>query len=126
VTVLSEARSGWTPELQEKYFTWFSNAFLNHKGGVSFVGFIDRARKIALANRPKEKFAYFNKNSGDSLVTNNGRSLARAGIQPEGPGRNWKVEEALEVVVNNLAGRNFERGKAMYNASMCSSCHGMR
>jgi putative heme-binding domain-containing protein len=43
-----------------------------------------------------------------------------------GPGRNWKIEEALAVVENNLVERNFEQGRNMFTATACISCHGMR
>ena len=45
--------------------------------------------------------------------------------QPEGPGRRWKLEEAIAVADSGISNRNFEKGKAMYNASLCSSCHSM-
>ncbi|MEJ7678633.1 MAG: hypothetical protein WKG06_12390 [Segetibacter sp.] len=66
-TVLSQAKTGWTPEMQERYFKWFSNAF-KFKGGHSFIGFVNLARKNALANVSKDRFAYYNTISGDSLV----------------------------------------------------------
>ena len=124
-TVLSHAKNGWTPVLQEAYFKWFYNAF-GYKGGVSFVGFIDQIRKEALKNVPKAQMAYFSKLSGDSIV-----NLARMGLkenmkQPQGPGRNWEVDTALALVSNGLSGRDFENGKAMFAATLCSSCHAMK
>ena len=65
-TMLSAAKVGWTPESREKYFNWFRNAS-NYRGGKSFMGFIDRARKLALVNVPKAQFAHFNTLSGDSI-----------------------------------------------------------
>jgi putative heme-binding domain-containing protein len=123
-TVLSQAKNGWTPALQDEYFKWFYHAF-TFKGGHSFIGFINSARKNALANVPKNEFAHFNQISGDSLA-NNGGNLAQGFAQPKGPGRNWKVEEALKVVDSGLTNRNFEQGRAMFATSLCSSCHGMR
>lgn len=124
-TVLSQTKTGWTPELQEKYFKWFYTAF-NYKGGHSFIGFINKARQNALANVPKDRYAYFNKVSGDSLVGREGIYLANATIQPKGPGKNWTVEEAMAVVDSGISNRNFEVGKAMFSAALCSSCHTMR
>ena len=57
-TALSQSKTGWTPELQEKYFKWFYGAF-KYKGGHSFVGFIDKARKNALANVAKGPLCLF-------------------------------------------------------------------
>jgi putative heme-binding domain-containing protein len=124
-TVLGGAKSGWTPQLHEKYFAWIKNAF-NYKGGNSYVGFINKARQMALNNVPKAKLDYYKKLSGEELLGSSGNDLANNAPNPKGPGRNWKVEEALPLVENNLVGRNFEQGKAMFAATRCISCHSMR
>ncbi len=123
-TVLSQAKTGWTPELQDKYFQWFAKAF-SYKGGVSYVGFINKARQMALGNVPKAQFARYNTLSGDSLLSKSGNDLA--GVpQPKGPGRNWTLETALPVIDSGLVGRNFEQGRNMFAATLCKSCHTMR
>jgi putative heme-binding domain-containing protein len=123
--VLSEAKTGWTPELRGKYFSWFYAAF-GYKGGHSFVGFIDLARKKALQHVPKGSLAYFNALSGDSLVGKSGTELAGKGIQPKGPGEEWTLEKTLPLVRDGLKDRNFDRGKGMFAATLCSTCHTMR
>ena len=120
--VLTQAKNGWTPELQEKYFQWFYTAF-GYKGGVSFVGFINTARKTALENVSKDRFEYFNKISGDSIVLNSRAGIKIGTVMPVGPGRDWRLKNALEVVDSATGTRNFERGKSMFAASMCISCH---
>jgi putative heme-binding domain-containing protein len=122
-TVLSEATEGWTPELHETYFKWFANAF-TYKGGVSYVGFIDKARKKALTHTPKEKTEYYNTLSGAALLTESGNDIADR-PQPKGPGRRRTQEEAV-ALVEMLSKQNFEQGKNMYEATLCSSCHTMR
>jgi len=124
-TMLSAARVGWTPELKEKYFTWFRNAS-NYRGGKSFMGFIDRARKLALVNVPKAEFAHFNTLSGDSIYKYAGPFVPSKIPQPKGPGRDWTVDEALKVVDSGLNNRNLENGKNMFAASMCMSCHSFK
>jgi putative heme-binding domain-containing protein len=124
-TVLSEAKSGWTPELRETYFRWFYKAF-GYRGGHSFVGFIDLARKNALKKVPKDKFAYFNTISGDTIIGRSALGLAGTVQQPKGPGQDWVVDTAMVFVKNGLSHRNFDRGRAMFIASMCASCHTMR
>jgi putative heme-binding domain-containing protein len=123
--MLDAAKVGWTPELREKYFQWFRNAS-QYRGGKSFMGFIDRARKLALKNVPKAEFAHFNTLSGDSIFKHAGPFVASDLPQPKGPGRDWTLDEALKVVQGGLKDRNFEQGKLMYQASVCSSCHTMR
>jgi putative heme-binding domain-containing protein len=124
-TVLSAARTGWTPELRETYFRWFYKAF-GYKGGHSFVGFIDLTRKNALKLVPKERFAYFNIISGDTIVGRSAMGDLTAAQRPKGPGRDWEVDTAMVLVKDGLSNRNFDRGKAMFIASMCKSCHTMR
>lgn len=123
-TVLGKAKSGWTPEMQEEYFQWFKNAF-GYKGGMSYVGFINKIRLMALENVPQDKQEQFRTLSGEELLSSSGLDLI-SGPQPKGPGRNWRVEEAVSVVEGKLKNRNFEQGKDMYNATRCSSCHLMR
>lgn len=118
---LSQAKKGWTPVLRNKYFKWFYKAF-GYKGGNSYIGFIDEARKIALSNVPKEQFAHFNKMSGDGLVDNKQLKLADV-VQPKGPGKDWKLEDALAVVKDSLIGRDYKNGKMMFAATLCISCH---
>jgi putative heme-binding domain-containing protein len=124
--VLSEAANGWTPELRDKYFKWFYTAF-SYKGGHSFRGFINLARKNALTHVPKAEFAHFNTISGDSIANRSGNALADNAPSPKGPGRRWKVDEAVAAVDSiGLSHGNFEQGKAMFAASMCIYCHTMK
>ncbi|MFN8347522.1 MAG: c-type cytochrome [Spirosomataceae bacterium] len=123
-TMLSLASKNWTPELHERYFKWFYKAF-SYKGGRSYVGFIDRARKLALKHVPEGKTAYYDKLSGGELLTKNGNDLAKL-VYPKGPGRQWKLETALPVLEAGLTNRNYENGKNMYEAITCNRCHTMR
>ena len=122
--VLSQAKTGWTSKLQEDYFKWFAKAF-TYKGGHSYIGFIDKARQMALTNVPKNQFEHFNTVSGDSLVDGSGNNLADL-PRPKGPGRRWTIEQASLVADSGLVSRNFEQGKAMFAATLCSQCHTMQ
>ncbi|WP_298358467.1 c-type cytochrome [Runella sp.] len=123
-TMLSVAKTGWTPELHEKYFKWFNKAF-SYKGGRSYIGFIERARKMALKNVPENKVAYYDKLSGGDLLSKNGNDLMKV-TYPKGPGKQWKLDNALPLLEAGLTNRNFEQGKNMYDAITCNRCHGMR
>ncbi|MDB5263665.1 MAG: heme-binding protein [Adhaeribacter sp.] len=124
-TVLGGAKTGWTPALYEKYFTWIRNAF-NYKGGLSYIGFINKSRQMALATVPPEKLAEYKTLSGEGLLSSNGNDLANNAPNPKGPGRPWTMEAALPLVESGLSNRNFENGKAMFAATRCISCHNMR
>ncbi len=121
--MLSREDANWTPELRTKYFSWFANAF-KFQGGRSYVGFIDRARKLALAHVPKDQFEKYNKLSGADLLTANGNDFV-SDYAPKGPGRRWELDKAVAVVDSGLTGRNFDTGKKIYSAILCSRCHSM-
>lgn len=123
-TVLGEADQGWTPELRERYFKWFSQAF-TYKGGRSYLGFIDKARQMALSRVSKNEREHFNTISGGALLTTSGNDLADL-PSPEGPGRNWSLEEATLVIDSGLVGRDFENGRSMFAATLCRTCHVMQ
>ena len=122
--VLSNVTEGWTPQLREKYFKWFYKAF-SFKAGRSYIGYIDKAREMALSHVPKSKFEYYNQMSGDSLLTSSGNDLA-IGVQPKGPGKNWQEEDIDPLLENGLGDRNFTQGKNMFIATTCINCHTMR
>ncbi|GMQ25041.1 hypothetical protein Aoki45_17230 [Algoriphagus sp. oki45] len=124
-TVLGGADQGWTSGQREEYFAWVKNALTNYKGGRSYVGFLDRARKMALASVNQADFEKYDEMSGGKLLSSSGNDIVEPGIQPEGPGRRWTVEQA-EPLMADLSGRDFVRGKAMYAATLCQSCHTMQ
>ncbi|MCD8539199.1 MAG: c-type cytochrome [Leadbetterella sp.] len=119
--LLSPLKTGWTPELQEKYLRWYQKAF-SFRGGLSYVGFLDRARETALSHVPRQRYAYFDKISGGDLLAENGNALTDVTF-PKGPGRSWKTDEAAALFEEPLTGRNFEQGRNMYLATLCNRCH---
>ncbi len=124
-TVLSQVKNSWTEEQLENYFKWFNSAF-QYNGGHSYAGFINKARKNALAALPAAKFSYYNQLSGDSIAERPPVMQTQSAVQPEGPGRNWTVEEAMKYVDSGITNRNYERGKGLFVSSLCASCHSMQ
>jgi len=124
-TVLSKKKSDWTDENREEYFKWFYEAF-DFEGGNSYIGFIDKARELALTHVPEERFDYYNEISGDSLLDNSGNNLANL-PSAKGPRRNWEMDEALAVLDSGgLENRSFDNGQTMYAAARCITCHSMQ
>jgi putative heme-binding domain-containing protein len=115
---LRNATVGWTPELRRSYFAWFPST-AGWKGGNSFTKFIDNIRTESLANfvPEPEKAALdeFSKKVPAPPVAN--------AVQPKGPGRAWTVDEVVALAAKGVKGRDFERGKAMYAATLCAACH---
>ncbi|MGO1520335.1 MAG: c-type cytochrome [Sphingobacterium sp.] len=124
-TMLSDAKEGWTPELRDQYFKWFYEGF-GYKGGNSYIGFIDRARKIALSNLPEDQVAHYSELSGDSLVNQAGNRLASNVEPPKGPGRNWEIDTALKYIQEAEKVPDFKRGEELFIAIKCGSCHTMK
>ena len=122
--VLSSTKSGWTSSLRAHYFQWFANAF-TYKGGKSYVGFVDKARKLALSHVPNEQYARYNALSGEALVNASGNEIA-TGYVPKGPYRSWRIDYAVAVVDSGLTNRDFDRGRKIYAAVICNRCHTMR
>ena len=122
--VLSEAKKGWTTELQEKYFKWFYKAY-GYKAGRHYFNYMDNARTAALKNVQKDRFKYYDSLSTNKVPVESNIDWVKI-MSDGGPGRNWKVPEALKVVENKLIDRDFEQGKLMFTGTACSTCHGMR
>jgi putative heme-binding domain-containing protein len=122
-TMLSMAKNGWTSNLRDQYFKWYVKAF-SYKGGNSYIGFLDKSRKMALAHVPEDKKAYYDKLSGADLIGKNGNDLANV-ISPKGPWTQWTLEKAIPYM-DSLQGRNYENGKAMYQSATCGTCHAIQ
>lgn len=122
--MLAKAKAGWTPELREQYFPWYQKAFAN-RGGNSYIGFIDKARRMALANVPGNKKDYYDQLSGGELLTDSGNDLAQEDY-PKGPGKSYNMKHVDTLFAAELSARNFKRGKAMYVATTCSRCHSIK
>src|SRR5690606_5046049 len=71
---------------------------------------------------------HYNVISGDSLLTKSGKDLFADIVPPKGPGKNWKIEDALKTVEEDdtKASRSYENGKSLFAAVRCASCHTMR
>lgn len=122
--VLSGVRTGWTPDLYEKYFRWFYNAYA-FKGGRHYIGYINKARTAALEFAPAARAAYYDSISLNTASLNAVTDWVKI-MSDGGAGRNWKIAEALEMWEEGAGKRDFERGKMAYAASACIACHTMR
>ncbi|MBL9176585.1 MAG: c-type cytochrome, partial [Verrucomicrobiaceae bacterium] len=105
-------------ELRKTFFSWFPRA-RTWKGGNSFKGFIENIRKDALATFvPPDELAALDalSNKVESVTIPNY-------VAPKGPGKNYTLDEAVTLASNNLKGRDFANGEAMYRSVMCATCH---
>jgi len=117
---LSHLEKGWTPELRNRYFTWFYRA-LQKSGGVSYKGFVEKTRQRALAKVPAQDRDKLAEISGEALLQ--APKLATNVPQPVGPGRQWEMSEAQRVLNRGLEDRSLVRGEQLFHALLCSACH---
>jgi putative heme-binding domain-containing protein len=118
---------GWTIEQRREYFTFINEAAEQGMGGMSYSGFLERMRDEALRNASEEEIAAVSDLTGVSL----NRTPDFEINPPVGPGRDWTVEAALEVLnegqnenENEKNGElSFERGRSLFHATACASCH---
>jgi putative heme-binding domain-containing protein len=116
---LQYATEGWTPDLRRTFFRWFNTA-LKWRGGNSFIGFLKNMRTQALKNAPEEMRTELDQLAGEML------SVAKELPRAEGPGKPYSVEDVLAIATEDrLKNRDFARGKKMYEAGLCGTCHRM-
>ncbi|MFW6157363.1 MAG: c-type cytochrome, partial [Balneolaceae bacterium] len=115
---LRNLADGWSLDQRREYFE-FINEASDHEGGASYTGFLERMRDEALAHVSDE--------DQEELADVIGVSLAREPdfeiTPPEGPGREWTLEEAVGAVNGHLQERDFEQGRNAFFAATCASCH---
>ncbi|MFV1995791.1 MAG: c-type cytochrome, partial [Verrucomicrobiales bacterium] len=108
---------GWSPGQRRRYFT-FLNQAANHPGGNSYAGFLTQIRNEALgncSNAEREAIA--------DLTGENFNPVPDFEIHPvRGPGHTWNVAEATAASAN-LRGADFERGRSLFHAAACATCH---
>lgn len=114
---LRHLRAGWTPELQQQYFSWFTKA-AGYRGGASFSLFVDEIKQ--------DSVALLNENDKLTLKPILEAKLATDTPQPAAPRpfvREWKMEELVPLVQDKLKGRDFDHGRQLFGAANCFACH---
>jgi len=116
--MLRNLREGWTIEQRRTYFTYINEA-AGKMGGTSYAGFLQRMRNEALNNASPEEHRAVADITGVELVQEPPFEIR----DPEGPGRDWTLNEAIVAVAEDLENRNFENGRNAYFATGCAACH---
>jgi len=113
--VLRNVRSGWTLKERRTYFAAL-RASGHYLGGQGMPGFLKRIREEALATLSEEECEAL-----EPLLEQERQE------QPPAPKRPFVRKWKLEDLVGNLAAvgeaRDYERGKALFTATLCSRCH---
>jgi putative heme-binding domain-containing protein len=112
-------RTGWTPALRETYFRWFLSA-ANFKGGASLAGFLRDMKDDAMATLgEQEKLALKPILEAKPEKKSHLELLAARKFVKE-----WTVDQLAPTVERGLkGGRDFNRGRQLFGAAGCASCH---
>lgn len=115
---LRRLQAGWTPELRQKYFSWFNKA-ASYRGGASFHLFVANIKNDALANLKPDEMA-----SIQPILDAAPKIEAARPAAPQRPFvKEWKLDELVERTAKGITGRDFDRGKALFAAANCFGCH---
>jgi putative heme-binding domain-containing protein len=115
---LRALRTGWTLALREEYFRWFVNAAA-FKGGASLAGFLRDMKKDAVDTLSEtEKTALQPVLEAQPEIKNPMELLATRSFVKE-----WTMDDWSSISARDLRERNFDRGRQLYGAVACSSCH---
>ena len=112
-------KDGWTPELQERFFKWFTRAS-NYKGGASFGQFMEEIKKDALKNVGKER----KKALAPILNAKPAKSGPVFAAKPREFVKNWTMADLKPLLASGLeGGRNFKNGRDSFGQTTCFACH---
>lgn len=114
---LRVVKGPWSREERRRFFAWFGR-LSQDRGGESYAGFIEDLRKEALATCTTEERAWIEKME-PSVARSPMKDLPRA----KGPGRSWTIEEVAKLAATGLEGRDREKGRRMFQACLCATCH---
>ena len=110
---------GWSPQLQERYFKWFTRA-ANYKGGASFTNFINEIKKDAIAKLGAER----EKALADIINAKPEKTGPVFTAKPRQFVKAWTMDDMKPLLAVGLeGGRDFENGRQMFGAATCFACH---
>ncbi|HSI35496.1 MAG TPA: c-type cytochrome, partial [Tepidisphaeraceae bacterium] len=116
--VLRNVPAGWTLDQRKAYFAWVNHATANYKGGNSFKKFLARMKDDAAKSlTDQERVAL------DTVLKGDVTAVAVKTMKPRQFVRNWQMQDLLPEIDQASAGRDFERGKEVYEAAQCAACH---
>jgi len=115
---LRNVQPGWSLDQRRAFYGWLNLAEEKYKGGASFVKFLNQIRADAgELMTAEDKTALKDIIEDKRPVTTLQLTAARQFLH------NWQVDDFPGIIAAAAKGRNFERGKAAYEATQCAKCH---
>ncbi|MAG58970.1 MAG: heme-binding protein [Planctomycetes bacterium] len=114
-------KTGWTPELRKAYFAWFQRA-AGYRGGASFRGYIKMIKNDAVASLTEQERVAMGPLLEDP-PPNTPLQVPSSVLAGRSQAREWTVAELAPALEGGLKGRNIERGRQMFGATRCFTCH---
>lgn len=114
-------KTGWTNELRTQQLEWFLTA-ANYRGGASFAKFIEFIRNDSLAT-----FSDSEKTDLAALIEK--KPEVKSAIENVGAmfagrtAKEWTLDELSAEAKTGLVNRDFERGRKVFAAAACFTCH---
>lgn len=115
---LRHLKTGWTPELQQTYFAWFTRA-ASFQGGSSFQLFVNNIKRDAVAQLTDEA-----KTALQPILDAQPESTTPVFTgKPRTFVKEWTMDELVPLLESELVNRDFEHGRQMFGAASCFACH---
>ena len=117
VYCLRVVQGPWKADERKRFFAWLAKLSAN-SGGESYTGFILDLRKETLATCTPEEREWIEK------LPTAAPPNPFANLPPiKGPGREWTIDEVVNLADSGLDGRDKQHGKDIFRASLCAACH---
>jgi putative heme-binding domain-containing protein len=116
---LRGVRDGWSEPLRRLYFSRFID-MSGARGGMSFGGFLDNIRKVAIENLPEDEAL---KTRLADVLNPPAKESNDVVMPPRELVKAWTVDELAEAVSSNDHKFDFEQGKSLFAAAQCYKCH---
>ncbi len=112
-------RTGWTEDLQKRYFAWFVKAAA-YRGGASFRKFVDAIKNDALSMlNDGQKVAMKDILEAEPSIQSPLEAIAARSFVKE-----WSASELQRALSTSLKkGRDFDKGRKVFGEAACFSCH---
>jgi len=116
---LRDVREGWTEELWRDYFGWFV-AMAEARGGMSFGGFLENIRSVAIGNLPDDEGL---RGRLADVLQPPKQDASEVAMPPRDLVKEWSVDDLAAAVSRDDHAYDFEQGKKVFAAAQCYKCH---